>query len=42
MDIDTEYNKNYNFTISLQYLKRKSDTLPLPLVFKPISESQEG
>lgn len=38
--LDTEYNKNYNFTIPLQYLERKSDLLPLPLVFKPIPEGQ--
>ena len=36
--LDTEYNINYNFTIPLQYLERKSDVLPLPLVFKPIPE----
>lgn len=36
---DAKYNMLYSGSISLMYLERKSSTLPLPLVFKPLSEN---
>ncbi len=41
MDLfDTEFDKEYSLQWALMYLERTSDTLPLPLLFKPLSGGQ--
>ena len=37
---DTEFDKEYSLQWALMYLERTSDTLPLPLLFKPLSGGQ--
>ena len=38
---DAEYGKNYDMSWILQYLERKSNDLPLPLQFKPVSNADQ-
>ena len=38
--LDTEYGKGYKVNITLQYLERTSDTMPMPLIFKPLPNDE--
>lgn len=39
---DAEFDKEYSLQWALIYLERTSDALPLPLMFKPLPEGQNG
>lgn len=38
--LDTEYGKGYKVNITLQYLERTSDIMPMPLIFKPLPNDE--
>lgn len=39
---DTEYNGRYSTTLGLMYLERPNSILPMPLIFKPLSQMSDA
>lgn len=40
--LDAEYGKDYKANITLQYLERTDDVMPIPLIFKPLPNGESN